>query len=309
MRKIRQFGLYGILILMLLLVVFCSKPSGDVQLINDEQRILKQYFLSHNLTTKPLPSGLYYLPTSDTGTGIKPVASDVVLFNFTLSLANDLIIESNNDSIAKMNNIYRGGLLYRPAEYRLSWWFPGLLEGFQLMREGAKARFIIPSSLAYGSAGLAQENIGPYTTVIYDIELLKVIHNPVAYEKAAIEKYVADSIPVSLVVNVNDSGVYHIITKAGSGDFPVTSKIVSIRYKLTLLDGTLIQTVLPTDTPYTYTLGVDQVVAGFDQAVREMKKGEAATVIIPYSQGYGEKATNLPPFSTLVYFMNIVDIE
>ena len=93
-----------------------------------------------------------------------------------------------------------------------------------------------------------------------------MIHDPVAYEKAAIVKYVHDSIPSSLAVDVSDSGVYHITTQQGAADFPVNSKLVSIRYNLTLLDGTAVQTILPTDTPYTYTLGVDQVVTGFDQA-------------------------------------------
>jgi FKBP-type peptidyl-prolyl cis-trans isomerase len=306
MKTIRELAYYGILGSLALLTFSC-KNNNNSDLLNNEQRELKQYLLSHNITVQPRPSGLYYLPT-DTGSGIKPQISDLVLFNFTLRLVNDQVIGTTIDSIAKMNNLYKGGLFYRPFEYRLSWWFKGLQEGFQLMREGAKATFIIPSSLAYGSAGYQTYNINGYTTVIFDIQLIKVIHDPVAYEKAAIEKYVLDSIPASLIVNISDSGVYHITEQAGTGDLPVDNKVVSVRYILKLLDGSIIQKIASSAT-YSFTLGTDKLIPGFEQAVRMMNKGEEAWIIIPYKQAYGEQSANLPSFSTLVYYMNIVDIQ
>ena len=307
MKRSREFVLLGILVSLAFLSSSCTKTKNN-DLSENEQRSLKQYLLGHNIKVQPLASGLYYLPT-DTGSGIKPQASDVVLFNFTLRLTSDEVVRTNIDSVAKMNGIYNAAYLYRPLEYRISWWYPGLREGFQLMREGEKATFIIPSSLAYGSAGYPAENIGSYYTLIVDVELIKVIHDPVAYETAQIEKFVHDSIPATLNVTRNDSGVYHIIDEAGSGDFPVNDKVVSIRYVLKLLDGTLVQKIAPSASAFSYTLGVDNVVPGFEQAVREMKKGESAWIIIPYKQGYGELPSHLPPFTTLVYYMNIVDIQ
>ncbi|MDY4997952.1 MAG: FKBP-type peptidyl-prolyl cis-trans isomerase, partial [Bacteroidaceae bacterium] len=50
---------------------------------------------------------------------------------------------------------------------------PGWTEGLQLMSEGAKYRFYIPYLLGYGEQG-AGPSIPPYSTLIFDVELIKV---------------------------------------------------------------------------------------------------------------------------------------
>ena len=50
----------------------------------------------------------------------------------------------------------------------------GLENGVKKMREGEKAKFIIPSHLAFGSSGSSTGLVPPFTTVIYEVELLKV---------------------------------------------------------------------------------------------------------------------------------------
>jgi FKBP-type peptidyl-prolyl cis-trans isomerase FkpA len=310
MRNLQKFSFYGTLVLLALLSGSCKKTLSDSELMDNEQAKLKQYLNSHNITIQPTASGLYYLPT-DTGTGIKPDAADIVEFTYSLRLVNDQVIATNIDSVARKYGIYTGGVFYTPFKYRLSWWFVGLREGFQLMREGGKATFIIPSNLAYGKNGSPYLNIGSYTTVIFDISLIRVIHDPIADEKALIEKYVLDSIPPDKPTDINDSGVYHIIDVAGTGDVPVNGKTVSFRYTAKFLDGTIIDKIEPDAIPFNYTLGLQQVVLpGIDQVIRKMKNGESAWAIIPYKQAYGEQPNvNLPPFATLVYYINIVAIN
>ena len=76
---------------------------------------------------------------------------------------------------------YRGTLLdgkefdksTTPIEFPLNRVIAGWTEGVQLMKEGAKYEFYIPSNLAYGRRG-AGGAIGPDETLIFQVELLKV---------------------------------------------------------------------------------------------------------------------------------------
>ena len=104
-------------------------------------------------------SGLQYLVLTK-GTGIRPTASDTVLVNYKGTLLNG----TEFDSSYKRNE---------PLSLPLSGVIPGWTEGVQLMTTGSKYRFFIPYNLAYGERG-AGGDIPPYSTLIFEIELLKV---------------------------------------------------------------------------------------------------------------------------------------
>ena len=105
-------------------------------------------------------SGLQYEVLSE-GSGKAPAASDTVRVHYTGKLLNGTVFDSS---------VERG----EPAEFGLSQVISGWTEGLQLMKPGAKYRFYIPSDLAYGEHG-AGNSIPPHATLIFDVELLKVL--------------------------------------------------------------------------------------------------------------------------------------
>lgn len=109
------------------------------------------------VTTK---SGLQYEILTE-GTGKQPKATDTVRCHYEGSLINGSVFDSS----------YNRG---EPAEFGLSQVIPGWTEGVQLMKEGAKYRFYIPYLLGYGENG-AGSSIPPYSTLIFDVELIKVL--------------------------------------------------------------------------------------------------------------------------------------
>lgn len=108
-------------------------------------------------TTK---SGLQYEVLTQ-GTGRSPKATDKVRCHYEGTLINGTVFDSS----------YRRG---KPADFPLNGVIPGWTEGVQLMKEGAKFRFFIPYLLGYGERG-AGSSIPPYATLIFDVELIKVL--------------------------------------------------------------------------------------------------------------------------------------
>ena len=120
-------------------------------------------FLAENAAKEgvvTLPSGLQYKVLKE-GNGKRPTATDQVRCHYEGTLINGTVFDSS----------YQRG---EPAVFPLNQVIKGWTEGLQLMQEGAKYRFFIPYHLAYGERGAGQQ-IPPYATLIFDVELLSVL--------------------------------------------------------------------------------------------------------------------------------------
>lgn len=104
-------------------------------------------------------SGLQYRIIKD-GEGKSPKATDNVTVHYTGRLLDGKVFDSS---------VSRG----EPATFPLNRVIPGWTEGLQLMKEGGKFEFYIPSDLAYGAHG-AGNDIPPHSTLIFEVELIKV---------------------------------------------------------------------------------------------------------------------------------------
>lgn len=109
---------------------------------------------------KTTESGLQYEVLTE-GDGPQPKSTDQVEVHYTGKLIDGTVFDSSVD---------RGV----PATFGVTQVIPGWVEALQLMKVGAKWRLFIPSQLAYGPNG-AGGVIGPNATLIFDVELLKII--------------------------------------------------------------------------------------------------------------------------------------
>jgi FKBP-type peptidyl-prolyl cis-trans isomerase FkpA len=108
---------------------------------------------------KTTASGLQYEVLTE-GKGDSPKATDTVTVHYKGTLINGETFDSSYD---------RG----QPVSFPLQNVIPGWTEGLQLMKPGAKYKFVIPSALAYGERG-AGAKIGPNATLVFEVELISI---------------------------------------------------------------------------------------------------------------------------------------
>ncbi|MGZ8216542.1 FKBP-type peptidyl-prolyl cis-trans isomerase [Methylomagnum sp.] len=136
--------------------IYGCKPSSSVDADRNQQEGTK--FLSENMK-KPgvttTPSGLEYEVLKE-GTGASPKATDTVTVNYRGSFISGGEFDSGQGISFPLNGV-----------------IPGWTEGLQLMKEGAKYKFVIPPELAYGERG-AGRVIPPNSTLVFEVDLVKV---------------------------------------------------------------------------------------------------------------------------------------
>ncbi|SPD75538.1 Peptidyl-prolyl cis-trans isomerase [uncultured Desulfobacterium sp.] len=108
-----------------------------------------------------------------------------------------------------------------------------------------------------------------------------------------------------------ESGLKYVVTKNGDGEKPKRGQIVTAHYTGILLNGNKFDSSRDRGAPFRFPVGMGRVIAGWDQALLDMKKGERRTLIIPYTLGYGEAGYPplIPPKATLVFDVELIDFE
>ncbi|GHV83472.1 peptidylprolyl isomerase [Spirochaetia bacterium] len=104
------------------------------------------------------------------------------------------------------------------------------------------------------------------------------------------------------------SGIWYTITKQGSGSKPEAGKTVSMKYKLSLLDGQVLDNSDFHGGEFQFQVGVGQVIPGWDEMVSDMKVGEKRIVVIPPELGYGAAGAGgvVPPNAYLEFDMEML---
>jgi FKBP-type peptidyl-prolyl cis-trans isomerase FkpA len=289
----------------------------NMQLEQEEMTKLENYVRTNGITVQPTASGIYFLETKK-GAGKAPEKDAYITAHYTVYLLG---------SQEKLfSTVDRG----EPIDFKYGSQFEN--EGFQeiigMMREGGKANAIVPSSMAFGEKG-AGSVVPPFSTLYYDIELIKVMSNQEWENKKAekeakkqaenaqkekeetsiIQKYMKDNniTPTTTL----PSGLIYVEKQAGTGPKPIDGKKVKVHYTGKLFNGTEFDSSVKRGQPYEFVLGRKNVIEGWDLGIALMNEGGKATLIVPSKLAYKDRGAGdiIPPFSPLVFDVELVETE
>lgn len=108
-----------------------------------------------------------------------------------------------------------------------------------------------------------------------------------------------------------ESGLRYKITKEGNGTKATKGKTVSVHYTGQLLDGTIFDSSRQRNQPLEFTVGVGQVIAGWDEGLQLLKVGDKARLVIPSELAYGARGAGgvIPPNAALIFDVELMDVK
>lgn len=235
-------------------------------------------------------TGLEYTEV-EAGTGPAPQAGDIVAVHYTGTLTNGVVFDSS----------YQRN---EPIQFPLGTGrvIPGWDEGIALMKQGGKAKLRIPPELGYGAQG-AGGVIPPNATLLFDVELVDVLPgapaNPTEVDEADL--------------TTTESGLQYYDFVVGDGASPQRGQTVVVHYTGWLQEnGAKFDSSLDRGQPFAFTIGMGQVIAGWDEGVMSMQVGGKRQLVIPADLAYGEGGAGggvIPPNATLIFEVELLGVQ
>lgn len=107
------------------------------------------------------------------------------------------------------------------------------------------------------------------------------------------------------------SGLKYVDLVVGKGASPVQGKQVKVHYTGTLENGTKFDSSVDRRQPFSFVIGVGQVIKGWDEGVMGMKVGGKRKLVIPANLGYGARGAGgvIPPNATLLFDVELLDVQ
>lgn len=195
-------------------------------------------------------------------------------------------------------------------------------EALAMMSKGDSATFVIRAdSFLLKNALLSRlpDFIDEESRIIFDIRM----HNIQSLEELEREKDIArieglkneeEAINAYILehnisVNPDITGLYYVPIRQGTGRQASAGHRVSVHYTGKFLDGTFFDSSYSRGNPIEFELGRGYVISGWDQGILKMKKGGKALLLIPSDIGYGEGRGQIPPYTPLVFEVELIDVK
>ncbi len=197
-----------------------------------------------------------------------------------------------------------------------------IYEGLGMMHIGDSASFIMPADSVWFKLfkmRLTPPGMDSVKYLTFDVKLNDILSEDTVrareevkrqktMEKEAIDRaeFIARNYPDA---KPTSSGLYYIRVKKGKGKKPVEGQKVKVHYTGKFLDGTVFDSSKDRGKPIEFTIGKGQVIPGWDEGISMMRKGGKAVLVIPSDLAYGQGRGKIPPYSTLVFDVELVDIQ
>ncbi|MDZ4668135.1 MAG: FKBP-type peptidyl-prolyl cis-trans isomerase [bacterium] len=197
---------------------------------------------------------------------------------------------------------------------------PTLKEVFAVLKKGDSAIFKVLADTLYGNFG---EGLPPGVKsgdVITFYASLLDIYNPQEMQQKIEEQnnefLVKDSVAreafIAGLTNVETTatGLKYMVVQKGTGKASKKGDKVTVKYKGSLLDGSVFDETKDGSPDFTFTVGAGQVIAGWDEGFQLMKEGDKFKLVIPWKLAYGARGSGpIPPYSTLVFDVELIKVN
>lgn len=195
-------------------------------------------------------------------------------------------------------------------------------EGLAMMHVGDSARFVVDAEtfFVFTQGREIPEDIKPGSKLIFDIKLRKLF-NMETYRAQKNEYFARDTIEEKTILdsylkNANitqkptNSGLFFIEEVKGDGKKPEAGKTIVVHYTGTFINGQIFDSSIQRAEPFEFRFGGEEVIPGMEEGISYMKEGGKATLIIPSDLAYGDKQINkIPPFSTLIFYVELIEVK
>ncbi len=323
MKSIYKYSaIWSLAIALVFAATACKEESTVDENAVQELRFFDLYMSSTFKDTidAPTESGLYFIEVTE-GEGDSPDSDDWVLVNYVCTtIPDETVVDTYIENVATDNGIYSEDAMYGDFKMLNGTRTKGLTEGLSMMKTGGEAIMCMTSDLGYGTGGAnLMKSISGYKSLKYELRLIEVIDDMVAYEANKIETY-ANSIEGAEMIRdtLTDAVMYYVVDEHTDGSQVNNDSVVEIAYKGYLIDGRVFDESVE-DAPYEFKVGdftaETSPIRGWHLGMKEFREGEKGRLIIPYSLAYGEMGRlngaiyAIQPYETLVFDIEIVKVK
>ncbi|MCX6307023.1 MAG: FKBP-type peptidyl-prolyl cis-trans isomerase [Bacteroidetes bacterium] len=247
-------------------------------------------------------SGLYYKLYKVSKDTTKAKLGDWVSLNMSYKYKDSTLFDSKK-------------AMQAPVRFQLpaSEFKGDIYEGIRMLSPGDSADFIINADSLFTKT-FRQPKRPPFidsNSVIHFYITMLSIDSPASMmqkEEESLKKYIEEK---KIAISPAASGLYFIETLAGKGAKIDSGVWVKAHFSVSLIDGKQVFSTQERGEPMEFEFGKKFDTPGFEEGVSKMLKGGKATFIVPSKIAFGEtgRGAMVPPYSTVIYNVEIVDIQ